>query len=68
MYQALANNTPNAILRPAKTLLHKALQHVITEDDGWKMLKHFLCKWAPNLGVKAEDTKKHIYDVRVISS
>ena len=56
MFQAFTKATPNAILRPSSTLAYMALQHVIMEDDVWRMIKHILCKQAPQFGGKADDT------------
>ena len=58
MYRALPQATPNTILRPDAPPAYKSLQHVITEDDGPRMLGHDLRKRAPHLGGKAEDIQK----------
>ena len=42
MYRALAKEITNAILRLATPLDYKTLQHIITEDDGWKILEPLL--------------------------
>ena len=68
IYRALAKAIPNSIIFPAAPLSYKYLQHVITEDYGWRVLEYVLRKIAPNLGGKAEVLQKYIYDLRVISS
>ena len=68
MSQAIAKEITNAILSPVSPLSYKAFQHVITKNDGWIIIKQVLHKISPHLGGKAEDLKKQIYDLRVISS
>ena len=46
---------------------YKSLQHFITEDDGWQMIEHVLCKTALHFGGKVEYHHKQTYDLRVIS-
>ena len=68
MYQPLVKAIPNYIVLPSETLTYKALQHIITEDDGWRMFKHVLRKRSPHLGGKAEYIGRYIYDMQTISS
>ena len=68
MYRELVKDTPNTILLPSTPLACKALQNYITEDDVWNILEHILCNWDPNIGGKAEDLQKQIYDLWVIST
>ena len=53
-----AKFTPNLIKRSAATFSYKELQHVITENDGWKMLEQILIHRAPHLGDKVDDPQK----------
>ena len=52
MYRALSKTTPKTILHDDAPLTYKALWHVITEDNFWRILKHFLCKRPPHLVVR----------------
>ena len=68
MYWALSKAILNSILHPVSPLAYKAPQHVIAEDDGWRIIKHVLRKNIPHFGGKAKNLEKQIYDLSVISS
>ena len=54
MPQALSKAIPNSILLPDAPLSYNTLQHIIMEDDYWKILDHILCIQAARLGGKLE--------------
>ena len=42
MSRAISKAITNVILIPAAPLVYKPLQHVIKEDNGWRMIEHVL--------------------------
>ena len=66
MYLELDKSIPKDILLSVVSLTYKTLQHAITKDDCWKMLKHFLLNWYPYLSGKVKYLQKQIYDLQVL--